>query len=398
MKVRGRKYEDGRTVWTIDIHCIPAGEQAPARFRLTVPDQVTSRSGAERWGKEQWAQIVKNGRPYNTAKAREEREKTRQAEEAARVPTLSEYLPIYLEHCTGRRLKPATLAAKGVIARCHLGPVLGELPLNHCGTDIAVARLRQHLKEYGSISTNAITGTLRAILKMASARYPTVTVPDIPRVRAEEDEAIRYYAPDEVERLVLVSERRPLWHLCVLLMVDAGLRCGEVGALHWDGVDLRGRRIRVSANIWRGIRGTPKSGKARWVPMTTRLHALLAGIPQTTPHVAATTAGKLVSRESIRSLVSGTARRAGLPDLGPHACRHSYATGLLAAGVDLRTVQALLGHASIETTALYLHVLPGAEVGAAAKLEASRKTAVPPEGGTVTPLSRARTKRVQENK
>jgi integrase/recombinase XerC len=178
-------------------------------------------------------------------------------------------------------------------------------------------------------------------------------------------------------------------------MLDTGMRCGEVGALLWEDVDLKLRRIRVSANVWRGIRGTPKSGKARYVPMTDRLHALLGSMPRTTPHVAATPTGAALRRESLRSIVTAVARRAGLPDHGPHACRHSYATGLLVAGVDLKTVQKLMGHANISTTALYLHVLPGAEVSAAAKLEANRKAAIPADGGTVTELSQARTKRAK---
>jgi len=127
--------------------------------------------------------------------------------------------------------------------------------------------------------------------------------------------------------------------------------------------------------------------------MTNRL--ILSGLERIGGNVAATRKGKEVSRDSIKSFVKGAARRAGLPNHGPHACRHSYATGLLAAGVDLRTVQALMGHSSIETTAAYLHLLPGAEVSAAAKLEASRKASTDTSGGTVTPLAQARVKRAK---
>jgi integrase/recombinase XerD len=75
------------------------------------------------------------------------------------------------------------------------------------------------------------------------------------------------------------------------------------------------------------------------------------------PYVFVSRAGKPLAREMLWVLVRKYARRAGLTTkVSPHTLRHSFATHLLAGGADLRTVQELLGHASIRTTQIYTHV------------------------------------------
>jgi integrase/recombinase XerD len=111
-----------------------------------------------------------------------------------------------------------------------------------------------------------------------------------------------------------------------------------------------------------------KGGKQRVVPLgRLALNALrgyldgqrprlTAGVADC-PYVFVSRGGRGLTRETLWSLVKKYVKRAGLPSKSsPHTLRHSFATHLLAGGADLRTVQELLGHASIQTTQRYTHV------------------------------------------
>lgn len=69
--------------------------------------------------------------------------------------------------------------------------------------------------------------------------------------------------------------------------------------------------------------------------------------------------GGALSRQSAWTIIKDAAARAGIDkDISPHTMRHSFATHLLEGGADVRTVQELLGHASVTTTQIYTHVTP----------------------------------------
>ena len=141
------------------------------------------------------------------------------------------------------------------------------------------------------------------------------------------------------------------------LLYASGARVSEVCGLDVDDVDLERHTVRVLG----------KGDKQRVVPI---------GIPAVRAVGDWLARGRpaLLSRASGPALLLGlrggrldprSARRVvherlravpGLPDLGPHGLRHSAATHLLEGGADLRTVQELLGHATLATTQIYPHV------------------------------------------
>jgi integrase/recombinase XerC len=132
---------------------------------------------------------------------------------------------------------------------------------------------------------------------------------------------------------------------------------GELCGLDVDDLDA-GRRV---------LRVLGKGSKERTVPYGLPAErAVLAWLTRGRPAWATATSGPAlllgrrggrVDPRAVRTLVH---RRLGdvpgAPDLGPHGLRHSAATHLLEGGADLRSVQELLGHATLATTQIYTHV------------------------------------------
>jgi site-specific recombinase XerD len=138
------------------------------------------------------------------------------------------------------------------------------------------------------------------------------------------------------------------------LLYATGIRCAELVGLDLGEVDLEARMVRVLG----------KGRKERIVPFGSRaLEALRAYLPARTrlpPRCEAlflnNNGGRLTDR-SIRNIVRDRVRQLALAEgVSPHALRHSFATHLLARGADLRSIQELLGHASLTTTQRYAHL------------------------------------------
>lgn len=141
------------------------------------------------------------------------------------------------------------------------------------------------------------------------------------------------------------------------LLYAGGIRVGELVGLDLDGYDEARSLLRVLG----------KGNKERSVPIgAPARHALEAYLVDGRPElvsgrtgaalVLGVRGGRIDPRE-VRRIVHRAAQRVdGAPDIGPHGLRHSAATHLLEGGADLRSVQELLGHASLATTQIYTHV------------------------------------------
>lgn len=161
---------------------------------------------------------------------------------------------------------------------------------------------------------------------------------------------------DEVRRLLDVVSHIPRHKALLMTLYGAGLRISEALSLKPGDIDssrmlihVRGgkgnkdRMVTLSPQLLRMLRDDWRARSSKdpgiWLfPQSSNLdHAMPSG-----------TAERIVER---------AAKRAGITKhVSPHTLRHSYATHLLDAGTDLRTIQLLLGHTSLKTTSLYTHV------------------------------------------
>ena len=150
----------------------------------------------------------------------------------------------------------------------------------------------------------------------------------------------------------LVDELPEPSRTILTLLPKTGLRIGEICGLADDNVQvIQG----VRSLVFRG-----KRDKERMVPLSTSaeksLNSYLRSQDRSSEWLFPNPMGAPISQHAVRKYTRGiAAKHAEFDGLSPHILRHTFATMALRRGIDLKTLQALLGHESLETTSRYLH-------------------------------------------
>ncbi|WP_424188569.1 tyrosine-type recombinase/integrase [Actinokineospora sp. G85] len=273
---------------------------------------------------------------------------------------------------TGEFLSPLNDVESGktdMTESCQEDRLVAAGGLAGVGLDIAALR--------GWLAAQVAAGAGRTTLARRAAAARTFTAWAHRRGLLDADPGVRLAAPkrhrtlpsvlrqDQAGELMAASaagarELDPVAlrdHAIVELLYATGVRVSELCGLDVDDVDLGDRLARVLG----------KGGKERVVPFgAPAADALERWLRQGRPSLARDGSGsalwlgargKRLQPTSVRRVVHlAVAAVGGAPDLGPHGLRHSAATHLLEGGADLRSVQELLGHATLATTQLYTHV------------------------------------------
>lgn len=278
----------------------------------------------------------------------------------------------------GQPYRPSVVRDYGSDLRRHVLPELGDRRL----TDVRrgdVQRLVDRLVVSGlagSTIRNALD-PVRRIFDRALKRdqvliNPTVGL-DVPRATGKRE---RIASPDEAAQLIaaLPEPDQALWGSALY----AGLRMGELRALRWSDVDLDAGVLHVRRS-WDDVEGEQDGGKThasrRDVIIIGELRLVLLAHKLATGRrgddlVFGRTASEAPIRSTIRMRANRAWKAAELTAITPHECRHTFASMMIAAGVDRGEVMRQMGHAGSAVLDRYTHGIDGSLREAGRRLEA----------------------------
>lgn len=286
--------------------------------------------------------------------------------------------------------KRATKDLYATMARAHLTPSLGHLPLARLRpSDVEAMIVAKRDAGLSASTIRTIYTVLRAALEVAvrDGLVRTNVAAAVKRPATERTDAV-YLTAEQAQHLLTAVAGDRLEGL-YRLMLATGLRRGEALALDWSDLDLEVGVVRIRRTLARTSKGLelsePKTERSRrTVPLprsaveTLRAHRSrqaaerLAAGPSWHPTglVFATEVGTALEPRNVLRRFDVLARRAGLEGVHLHTLRHSAASFLLAAGTHTKVVQEHLGHSSYAITAdIYSHVAPAQAREAADRLD-----------------------------
>lgn len=301
--------------------------------------------------------------------------------------TVGEWLDTWLETHVRPSVRPSSYAAYESRVRMHLRPALGAVRL----ADLTPADVRRMMaglaaKDLTAGTIGAILVTLRHALTAAIGDGLLSTNPaTVVRAPAANRASIEPPDVDAVLAMIEAARGHRIMEAFIVLAVSTGLRHGELLALTWDRVDIRDHAnasLTVAATLSRGRgRGGLTIGETKTAASRKTLYLapsvaaalarhrarqaeerLIAGASWVDQGlVFAGAAGQLLDPSRNARVFHGIQDAAGVPRCRVHDLRHAFVSYLLAAGVDIRTIQELARHSNIGVTMnTYAHVLPAA--------------------------------------
>jgi len=263
------------------------------------------------------------------------------------------------------------------VIRAYLLPALGKLALPEIGTADVQVLLSSLSKKIAPRTVLSVRNRLRRIFGVAKswgyiASNPADEV-QLPALCDVREKVV--LTPEQMRRLL--AEMPEPYRTMVLVAVLSGLRRGELFGLRWKSVDFSGGSILVCESNYQGHQSEPKPRASRRIVFVDSV--VLDALRHIQPEVATADAfvfssgcGTVLNPENVRNRVLYPAcDRAGIPRVGWHSFRYTYATWANPTGESIKALQSQLGHTDAKLTlSVYTQPMPEAQRKMASKIAA----------------------------
>lgn len=213
------------------------------------------------------------------------------------------------------------------------------------------------LHNYSATTCNHYLTLIKAMLNKAMEWRHLKLNPlqSVKKLRATGIRQVRFFTKEELA--VILEKSDAFMRKVIRILLYTGMRRSELVFLAWDDIDFHNKLITIQSKPEAGFH--PKNYRVRSIPINPELFQLLLDLPQTGKYIFDDGQEKPLhskyyySREFRKILKAANIDNANL-----HTLRHTFASYLVMAGVDLRTVQELLGHSTVQITERYSHLSP----------------------------------------
>jgi integrase len=269
--------------------------------------------------------------------------------------TFTELAERYLQWVNGRQ---RSAKVKGYIIR-QLVKTFGHLPLRRFNTSLVEQLQTNNINRGIKASTNNRALNVLKHMFTKAVDWEMVESEILKRVRKcrllpDDSRRLRYLSKSECHELISKCNEhlRPI----VITALNTGMRKSEILNLKWDNVDLKHGFILLNRT---------KNNERREIPINLTLKRTLQGITRRlgVPYVFFDSKTGNPYQNVKRSFATAL-RRAKITDFHFHDLRHTFASQLVMAGVDITTIKELLGHKSLTMTLRYAHLAPSHKVKA----------------------------------
>jgi len=272
------------------------------------------------------------------------------------VPYFKDFTEKWFSTYVKSNNKPSEYKSKVSAFNVHLLPFFGRQRLDQ----ITAYRIEEFkaAKLKTDLSAKTINNFLSALRKALNTAQEWNLLGAVPKIRLLKVAPQKFDYLTTEESDYLLTQTDGLWHDMFLLAMRTGLRFGEIIALSWEDIDFKNQLLTVRHSIVRGILGSPKSNKIRYVPLIDSVCEMLRGRPQK-DHYIFTLGNSLPMKQiyCVKNLMR-ICKKLKMRKIGWHVFRHTFASHLANNGVSMKVIQELLGHADITTTMRYAHLSP----------------------------------------